>query len=105
MLNGEFKPALAPLAALKFSPIGQQGSFASNGRLLPLKDIGFVGLGRMGTAMAANLAAAGAHVIGFTRHGDQIDKLEALGLKPTTDVTKLFECQVVITMLPDDAAA
>jgi 3-hydroxyisobutyrate dehydrogenase-like beta-hydroxyacid dehydrogenase len=68
-------------------------------------NIGFVGLGRMGTAMAANLAAAGAHVIAYVRRPDQMQKLAALNLKPTTDITKLFECEVVISMLPDDDAA
>src|SRR5437899_2052209 len=46
--------------------------------------IGFVGLGRMGTAMAANLAAAGRQVIAYVRHHDRMDKLASLGLKPTT---------------------
>ena len=67
-------------------------------------EIGFVGLGHMGTAMAANLAAAGHQVIAYVRRPDQMDKLVALGLKPTTDITKLFDCQIVISMLPDDSA-
>ena len=70
-----------------------------------LGDIGFVGLGRMGTAMAANLAASGGQVIAYVRHPDHIDRLEALYLTPTTHIEKLFECKVVISMLPDDAAA
>src|SRR5258705_208250 len=72
---------------------------------LPLQcEIGFVGLGHMGTAMAANLAAAGYHVIAYVRRRDQMDKLARLGLKPTTDVTELFDRKVVISMLPDDTA-
>ncbi len=55
--------------------------------------IGFVGLGRMGTAMAANLAAAGRQVIAYVRHHDRMDKLASLGLKPTTDITDLFDCE------------
>src|ERR1700704_2291783 len=66
--------------------------------------IGFVGLGRMGTAMAANLTAAGRQVIGYVRHHDRMDKLASLGLKPTTDITDLFDCELVISMLPDDDA-
>ena len=69
-----------------------------------LGEIGFVGLGRMGAAMAANLAAAGRRVIAYVRHPDQIGKLEALGLNPTTDIGDLIDCEVVITMLPDDDA-
>jgi 3-hydroxyisobutyrate dehydrogenase-like beta-hydroxyacid dehydrogenase len=68
-------------------------------------NIGFVGLGRMGTAMAANLAASGAHVTAYVRRPDQMQKLEALYLKPTTDFTRLFECNVVISMVSDDDAA
>jgi 3-hydroxyisobutyrate dehydrogenase-like beta-hydroxyacid dehydrogenase len=69
-----------------------------------LSAIGFVGLGRMGSAMAANLAAAGYRVTAYVRHPDQIGKLTELGLAPTMDVTKLFDCGIVVTMLPDDDA-
>ncbi len=67
-------------------------------------EIGFVGLGHMGAAMAANLAAAGHRVIAYVRHADQMDKLVALGLRPTTEFTDLFGCEVVISMVPDDDA-
>src|SRR3984893_10953641 len=69
-----------------------------------LGDIGFVGLGHMGTAMAANLAAAGRRVIAYVRRPDQTGKLEALGLRPTTDIGDLLDCEGVISMLPDDEA-
>jgi 3-hydroxyisobutyrate dehydrogenase-like beta-hydroxyacid dehydrogenase len=65
--------------------------------------VGFIGLGRMGTAMAANLTAAGRHVIGYIRRPEQGRELEALGVKPTTDIADLFDCEFVISMLPDDA--
>ena len=67
-------------------------------------EIGFIGLGNMGAAMAANLAAAGRRVIAYVRRPDQLGKLEALGLNPTTDMGDLIDCEVVITMLPDDDA-
>jgi 3-hydroxyisobutyrate dehydrogenase-like beta-hydroxyacid dehydrogenase len=54
--------------------------------------------------MAANLAAAGRRVIAYVRHPDQIGELVALGLKPTTDIVDLLNCELVISMLPDDAA-
>ena len=67
-------------------------------------EIGFIGLGNMGAAMAANLAAAGRRVNAYVRRPDQIDKLKVLGLHPTTDIGDLIDCEVVITMLPDDDA-
>jgi 3-hydroxyisobutyrate dehydrogenase-like beta-hydroxyacid dehydrogenase len=69
-----------------------------------LGEIGFVGLGHMGTAMAANLAAAGRRVIAYVRRQDQIGELEALRIRPTTDIGDLLDCEVVISMLPDDDA-
>ena len=66
--------------------------------------VGFVGLGQMGTAMAANLAATGHRVIAYVRRPEQMGKLAALGLKPTTNIADLFDCEIVISMLPDDAA-
>ena len=66
--------------------------------------VGFVGLGHMGSAMAANLSAAGYRVIAYVRRPDYLDSLAARGLEPTTDITKLFDCEIVISMLPDDDA-
>ena len=74
-------------------------------RKLVKDEIGFIGLGHMGSAMAANLAAAGCQVNAYIRRPEQMERLAALDLKPTTDITKLFACDVVITMLPDDDAA
>ena len=68
------------------------------------QDIGFVGLGRMGSAMAANLASAGHRITAYVRHHDQMDKMAKLGLDPTADITRLFGCEIVISMLPDDDA-
>jgi 3-hydroxyisobutyrate dehydrogenase-like beta-hydroxyacid dehydrogenase len=67
--------------------------------------VGFIGLGHMGTAMAANLAASGHRLIAYVRRPNQKNKLAALGLEPTTEITNLFDCEVVISMLPDDTAA
>jgi 3-hydroxyisobutyrate dehydrogenase-like beta-hydroxyacid dehydrogenase len=76
----------------------------SSGRQQAKGEIGFVGLGHMGAAMAANLAVAGYRVTAYVRRPDQVAKLAALGLKPTTQMTSLFECEVVISMVPDDDA-
>lgn len=88
------------------APVGGPG-LADRPRVLDepvLDEIGFVGLGRMGSAMAANLAATGRRVTAYVRRPDQADKLEALGLRPTTDIDDLLECTVIISMLPDDDA-
>jgi 3-hydroxyisobutyrate dehydrogenase-like beta-hydroxyacid dehydrogenase len=83
----------------------RRGGPRSAGRPPVLGEIGFVGLGHMGTAMAANLAAAGRRVIAYVRRPDQNSRLEELGLRPTTDIGDLLDCEVVISMLPDDDAA
>jgi 3-hydroxyisobutyrate dehydrogenase-like beta-hydroxyacid dehydrogenase len=69
-----------------------------------LGEIGFAGLGHMGTSMAANLVASGRRVIAYVRRPDRIGELEALGLRATTDIADLLDCDVVISMLPDDDA-
>jgi 3-hydroxyisobutyrate dehydrogenase-like beta-hydroxyacid dehydrogenase len=66
--------------------------------------IGFVGLGRMGTAMAANLATSGHNVTAFIRRPDQVKELCMLGVVPTLSLSDLAECEIVVSMLPDDAA-
>jgi 3-hydroxyisobutyrate dehydrogenase-like beta-hydroxyacid dehydrogenase len=58
----------------------------------------------MGAAMAANLTAGGRRVIAYVRRPDQVRELEALRLTPTTDIGDLLDCEVVISMLPDDDA-
>ena len=89
-------------AVSKITNTSQRGDL--NDRPTAASGIGFVGLGRMGTAMAANLATAGHRVIAYVRHADQLEKLAALGLEPTTEMTRLFDCEVVVSMLPDDDA-
>jgi len=95
-------PSVNPARLLpKFLPGERQGRSQSG--LPPLMgDIGLIGLGHMGTAMAANLASAGRPVIAYVRRADQFAQLEALGLRPTTDIGDLLGCEVVISMLPDD---
>jgi 3-hydroxyisobutyrate dehydrogenase-like beta-hydroxyacid dehydrogenase len=102
MLSDGLNP-LASSGASDLTPLEREGS-GSNGRQPLLGEIGFVGLGRMGAAMAANLATAGHHVIAYVRRPEQMGRLRALGLRPTTDITSLLPCEVVISMLPDDDA-
>jgi 3-hydroxyisobutyrate dehydrogenase-like beta-hydroxyacid dehydrogenase len=84
--------------------VEQRDGSGSNIRRPVRGEIGFVGLGHMGTAMAANLVAAGRRVVAYVRRPEQMGKLVALGLTPTTDITDLFDCEIVISMLPDDDA-
>jgi 3-hydroxyisobutyrate dehydrogenase-like beta-hydroxyacid dehydrogenase len=92
------------LAASEKANLPQQGDAGSNRHSLAQSLVGFVGMGHMGTAMATNLVAAGYRVIAYVRHADQMAKLTAFGLQPTTNMADLFDCEVVITMLPDDDA-
>src|SRR5882724_8801841 len=96
-------PSLA-IASARGNLPGQRGHAESTRGRPGLGEIGFVGLGHMGTAMAANLAASGRRVIAYVRRPDQIGRLEALGLRPTTDIGDLLDCKIVISMLPDDDA-
>jgi 3-hydroxyisobutyrate dehydrogenase-like beta-hydroxyacid dehydrogenase len=66
--------------------------------------IGFIGLGRMGTAMATNLVNSGRHVMAYVRHAERMGELIARGLQPSNDIKDLFDCSIVISMLPDDSA-
>ncbi|MGV9296256.1 2-hydroxy-3-oxopropionate reductase [Amycolatopsis sp. NPDC003676] len=64
--------------------------------------IGFIGLGVMGTPMAAHLAAAGHEVSGFDLNADALAKLEAAGGRAAQDVADAVSgAEVVITMLPN----
>jgi 3-hydroxyisobutyrate dehydrogenase-like beta-hydroxyacid dehydrogenase len=85
-------------------PHEQRGGAGSTIRPPIVGEIGFIGLGHMGTAMAANLAAAGRRVLAYVRNPDRIGELEALDLRPTTDIGDLLDSELVISMLPDDAA-
>jgi 3-hydroxyisobutyrate dehydrogenase-like beta-hydroxyacid dehydrogenase len=84
------------------SPRGSEAK--PSGRVPVAGEIGFVGLGHMGTAMAASLIAAGHRVTAYVRRADQMDKLATLGLDPTMQFADLFDCEVVISMVADDAA-
>jgi 3-hydroxyisobutyrate dehydrogenase-like beta-hydroxyacid dehydrogenase len=66
--------------------------------------IGFIGLGLMGSAMAHNLAMAGYTVRAYVRRPEQVEELEARGVKATLRMQDLFDCEIVVSMLPDDNA-
>jgi 3-hydroxyisobutyrate dehydrogenase-like beta-hydroxyacid dehydrogenase len=67
--------------------------------------IGFIGLGHMGAAMAANLVRAGHDVTVFNRSPGRSNSLIALGAHEATSIAGACNGEAVITMLADDAAA
>ena len=99
MLKGETEPRSSFVSAGPSGSVidGQAANSAAHGRTPLQGHIGFIGLGHMGTAIAANLVAAGREVIAYVRRAEQMEKLAALGLKPTTDIT---ECMTVNSSSP-----
>ncbi|WP_433167204.1 2-hydroxy-3-oxopropionate reductase [Kribbella sp. CA-247076] len=64
--------------------------------------VGFVGLGIMGSHMAANLVRAGHAVTGYDVVPAAVDRLAQAGGKPAADLASAVAgAEVVITMLPD----
>jgi 3-hydroxyisobutyrate dehydrogenase-like beta-hydroxyacid dehydrogenase len=67
--------------------------------------IGFIGLGHMGAAMAANLVKAGHDVTVFNRTAGRSGSLMELGAREAANVAAVCDGEAVITMLADDDAA
>ena len=65
-------------------------------------DVGFIGLGRMGRAMAGSLARAGHTVRAWNRTPAGAQGIE--GVTPVGSAAEAFAGDAVITMLADDAA-
>src|ERR1700738_3200558 len=65
---------------------------------------GFIGLGRMGSAMAANLLKAGHDVTVFNRSSAKSRPLLDLGAHEATSIADACNGDAVITMLADDTA-
>lgn len=64
--------------------------------------IGFIGLGIMGSHMAANLIRAGHEVTGYDVVPASVERLLQAGGKPAPDIAGAVEgAEVIITMLPD----
>ncbi|KQY08014.1 2-hydroxy-3-oxopropionate reductase [Mycobacterium sp. Root135] len=64
--------------------------------------VAFIGLGIMGSPMAAKLCAAGLDVVGFSRTRAKDDALVAKGMRAADDVASAVrDADVIITMLPD----
>ena len=65
---------------------------------------GFIGLGRMGAGMAANLLKAGHDVTVYNRTRSKVEALVAQGAKAAASVPDACHGDAVITMLADDGA-
>ncbi|WP_319451020.1 MULTISPECIES: NAD(P)-dependent oxidoreductase [unclassified Mycobacterium] len=67
-------------------------------------DIGFLGLGNMGSAMASNLLHAGHAVAVYNRSFDKVEALVAEGARPARTVAEACRADVVVSMLANDDA-
>ena len=67
-------------------------------------DVGFIGLGHMGQAMARNLLKGGHRVTVYNRTRDKAEALRAEGAKVAGSPAEAWRNPIVITMLADDAA-
>jgi 3-hydroxyisobutyrate dehydrogenase-like beta-hydroxyacid dehydrogenase len=69
-----------------------------------MMDIGFIGLGTMGSRIAGNLVKAGYAPRVWNRSRAPVDALARLGARPVASAREAFAGDVVITMLADDDA-
>jgi 3-hydroxyisobutyrate dehydrogenase-like beta-hydroxyacid dehydrogenase len=69
-----------------------------------LLDVGFIGLGQMGAAMARNLVKAGHRVTVYNRTHAKAEALAAEGARVAERVANACRGEILITMLADDAA-
>jgi len=67
-------------------------------------DIGFIGLGNMGKAMAANLIKGGHHLRVWNRSPAPAEELRKLGAEPVASAKDAFKGDAVISMLAEDTA-
>jgi 3-hydroxyisobutyrate dehydrogenase-like beta-hydroxyacid dehydrogenase len=65
---------------------------------------GFIGLGQMGTGMAARIREAGYELAVYNRSVQRIHPLLAQGAKAAKNIAGVCDADVVFTMLADDAA-
>ncbi len=67
-------------------------------------DIGFIGLGTMGSRIATNLVKAGHKVRVWNREQPAVDALAQIGATPVSSAREAFSGDAVFSMLADDAA-
>lgn len=66
--------------------------------------IGFIGLGKMGFAMASRLLEAGHRVVAWNRSSRPADELAQMGAVQASGLEDVFDNDVVVTMLSTDGA-
>ena len=66
--------------------------------------VGLIGLGNMGSGMAANLLKAGHELTVYNRTPSKAQKLVQQGARPASQVADACQGEAVITMLADDNA-
>jgi 3-hydroxyisobutyrate dehydrogenase-like beta-hydroxyacid dehydrogenase len=69
-----------------------------------MMDIGFIGLGAMGSHIAENLVKAGNTVRVWNRSRAPVDALARVGAKPVSTAREAFSGDAVFSMLADDDA-
>ena len=67
-------------------------------------EIGFIGLGRMGTAIAGNLVKAGHDVTVWNRSAEKIGPLIKAGARQAATPAEAAGGEIVFTMLANDEA-
>ncbi len=67
-------------------------------------EIGFIGLGRMGAGMAANLLKAGHKVTVYNRTREKAEPLAAQGARIAASLGEAWQGEATITMLANDEA-
>ena len=67
-----------------------------------MKNVGFIGLGNMGSKMAINLAKSGYKVFGFDIDEELVDQLTHLGVRKVQSLSNFAKDKdILITMLPN----
>lgn len=67
-------------------------------------DVGFIGLGNMGTAIVRNLLAAGHHVTVYNRTRAKAEALAGQGARVAASIAEACRAEILVTMLADDSA-
>src|ERR1700729_4667637 len=67
-------------------------------------DVGFIGLGQMGSAIALNLVKAGHRVVVYNRTRAKAEALASQGAEVAESIADACRLPVLITMLADDSA-
>ncbi len=67
-------------------------------------DLGFIGLGQMGSAIALNLVKAGHRLVVWNRSAEKVEPLVRAGSRRAANPAECADGEIVVTMLADDRA-